>query len=156
MKPLALWPLLLVTFVTVPIWTLLTGGPAGAEEGICLPPSIPPISALQPVATRTALFSQEGQSGRVAPIRIQQVRYVDRESREYVFSWYRIPITPAEASDSTKESAQPILLGVDDDPDGPTPAWYDSGAATSSGHVRAVPQQACVWQRFHRSGELQS
>ncbi len=154
MKQRALWTLP-VAFLTVLTPTLVPTGPARAEESVCLPPTIPPFSALQPVAVRTALFSQRGRAGNVHPIRIQQVRYVDQESREYVFSWYRTSAPPPTPADTTRAS-QSILLGVDDDPDGPTPAWYDSGAATASGYVLPEPQQACVWQRFHRGGEIQS
>jgi hypothetical protein len=154
MKQLAPW-ILLVALATVATWTLIFTGPARAEEAVCLPPTIPPFSALQPVAFRVALFSQQGPTGNVFPIKIQQVRYVDRESREYVFSWYRTG-GPTPTPPDVNQDPQPILLGVDDDPDGPTPAWYDSGAATPSGHVRPEPQQACVWMRFRRGGDLQS
>jgi hypothetical protein len=151
MKSLALWTLL-AALTTVLIWAFVPIDPARAGESVCLPPTIPPISALQPLAFRTAVFSQQGATGHVHPIRIQQVRYVDQESREYVFSWF--PLLPGRSEGTA--TAQPILLGVDDDPDGPTPAWYDAGAATPTGHVRAEPQQACIWQRFRRGGEVQS
>jgi hypothetical protein len=152
MNQLAPWTLL-VALATIRIWMLLPAAPAYAQEAVCLPPTVPPFSALQPVAYRIALFSQQGPTGNLHPIRIRQVRYVDPESREYVFSWYS---TPAASPADTGRESQPILLGVDDDPDGPTPAWYDSGAATPNGYVRSEPQQACVWLRFRRGGELQS
>lgn len=155
MKTLGLWTSLLA-LATVSLCTVDGAYRAALAGTVCLPPSIPSLSALQPVGHRTAMFSQQGSAGHVRPIRIQQVKYVDVEAHEYVFSWYVPPSLTPDAPASFESAQSAILLGVDDDPDGPTPAWYDSGAATPTGYVRAEPQQACVWQRFRFSGDLQS